>query len=371
MLKKIKQIFKKFPFEKLLLFFLLIFALVLRIYRIDSLLGFYYDQGRDALVIWDLIHKGKFFLIGPTTGIAGVFRGPYYYYLIAPFYLLGRGDPVYPSVFLSCLTVLSFYILYLLVKKAGGRASALISVFLASFSYYLVISSRWLSNPTPMFLLSTLLILGMFRVLENKRFGWEIIAIVSGLSLFNFGSSGELFYFLSILIFIIWQWKNRPSLKRLIGIIFLFFLTFAPLLIFDLRHEAILRNNIFNSFVSEKSFTLSTRYLFEQRTQFYYEVFSKILFHSRGKVEMILMLILLGLFISFLKGFFKNKYIKTVLLVLIAPLIGLYFYQGNNAILYDYYMTGYYLVFIFIVSLVLGKIWKNFCIRFFISFLDK
>src|SRR3990167_8513267 len=79
----------------------------LRVYRIDQVLGFYFDQGRDANVIWDLWHKGKFFLIGPTTGIAGIFRGPLYYYLIAPFYLIGGGDPIWPSIFLSFTTMLA------------------------------------------------------------------------------------------------------------------------------------------------------------------------------------------------------------------------------------------------------------------------
>src|SRR3990167_8398219 len=74
---------------------ILLSAFFLRVYRVNEILGFYYDQGRDALVIWDLWHNGKFFLIGPTTGIAGIFRGPFYYYLIAPLYLIGRGDPVW------------------------------------------------------------------------------------------------------------------------------------------------------------------------------------------------------------------------------------------------------------------------------------
>ena len=34
-----------------------------RIYRLDQLIGFYFDQGRDALVIWRLWHEGKLFLI--------------------------------------------------------------------------------------------------------------------------------------------------------------------------------------------------------------------------------------------------------------------------------------------------------------------
>ena len=45
-------------------------GLFIRTYRTDQILGFYYDQGRDAMEIWELWHEGDVFLIGPTTGIA-------------------------------------------------------------------------------------------------------------------------------------------------------------------------------------------------------------------------------------------------------------------------------------------------------------
>jgi len=47
----------------LLLVLILAFSAFFRLFRLDSLLGFWYDQGRDALIIWDLIHHGKLFLI--------------------------------------------------------------------------------------------------------------------------------------------------------------------------------------------------------------------------------------------------------------------------------------------------------------------
>lgn len=367
MLKKITNYLSRFHFEKLLLVVILVLSFIVRVYRSNDLLGFYYDQGRDALVIWDLWHNGKFFLIGPTTGIAGIFRGPYYYYLITPFYLLGRGNPVYPAVFLAFLSTFSIYILYILVTKIQkDKISAFVAVIIASFSFNMVMASRWLSNPTPMFLLSILLVFGMFRVIDNKKFGWEIIGLVSGLSLFNFGSSGELYYFLAIFIFLLVNWKNRPNLKRLFFSLFLFFITFAPLLLFDLRHGGILRNNFIRSFVSEKSFTLPTKLLFEVRIPFYYDVFSKVLFHSRGKLEILLMFFLLLGFLFFAKSLWKNKYIKTILIILFSPLIGLLFYQGNKTVLYEYYMTGYFLIFILLVSLILGKIWKNVLGKFFV-----
>ena len=84
----------------ILLATILALAFFIRVYRVEDLLRFYYDQGRDALVIWKLWHEGRPFLIGPVTGLQGIFLGPFYYYLIAPFYLIGGGNQVYTAVFI-------------------------------------------------------------------------------------------------------------------------------------------------------------------------------------------------------------------------------------------------------------------------------
>jgi len=198
MLKKLKFLLTP---EYLFVSAFLLFALIIRVFRVDQILGFYYDQGRDGLVIWDLIHKGKFFLIGPTTGIAGIFRGPFYYYLIAPFYWLGRGNPVWPDVFLAFTSVVALGLMYYLAKKIGGITAGIIALILGGISFEIVYASRWLSNPTPMLLLSMLLIWMLFLIYEGKKWAWIVLSFVLGLSLFHFGSSGEVFYFPAVAIF--------------------------------------------------------------------------------------------------------------------------------------------------------------------------
>lgn len=353
---------------KLILAVILLAAFYIRVYRINDLLGFYYDQGRDASVIWDFWHEGKPFLVGPTTGLAGIFRGPYYYYLIAPFYFLGRGDPIYPTVFLILTTVAAVWLIYYLAAKIQDRTTGIFAAILASFSYYIVMASRWLSNPTPMILLSMVLVWAMLKVTEGKKWGWPVIALASGLSLFSFGSAGELYYFLAIAIFLVWQWKNRPDLKNLAISVFLFSLTFAPLVLFDLRHEGILRGNMLKTFVEEKSFTLPTKFLLENRTRFYYDVFTNKIFHQRGKMEIAVFLVILSAFIYHFSVLIKNKGVRILIILLLSPMIGLYFYQGNYTVLYDYYMTGYYFIFLLLVAILLGKIWKIFPGKIFIIF---
>src|SRR3989339_1523570 len=152
----LKNLRKQFTPWNLLILIILLFAFILRIYRIGDLLDFHYDQGRDALIIWELIKNHKFFLIGPVTGLEGVFLGPFYYYLIAPFYFIGNGNPAIPSIFLSSLVTISLFFLYKSGEEIGGKVVGFIALLIGSFSNYLILSSRWLSNPTPIYLTSIL-----------------------------------------------------------------------------------------------------------------------------------------------------------------------------------------------------------------------
>lgn len=342
-----------------LLFVILALAFFVRVYRVDQILGFYYDQGRDAKVIWELFHNGKFFLIGPTTGIEGIFRGPLYYYLIAPFYLLGNGNPIWPSVFLSFTTVIAIVFIYYLGAKIVDRTTGIIAAILASFSFNLVISSRWLSNPTPMLLLSIVLVWAMMKVVEGKKWAWPVIAFVSGLSLFHFGSSGEIFYFLALLIFIAWQRKNLPSKKTFLLSVASFMITVLPLAIFDLKHDGILRDNISKFLVGEKSFGPPTWRNIGDKVEFYYDVFTNKIFNARYEQERVFLGVIAFFFAFYLSRMLKNPGVKILLLLLGAPIVGLIFFQGNFGNIYDYYLTGYYLIFILLFAITLGFLWKN------------
>lgn len=372
------------PKNKIFYFFLgliILLGIFVRVYRVDQVLGFYFDQGRDALVIWDLWHKGKIFLIGPTTGIAGIFRGPFYYYLIAPIYLLGGGNPIYPAIFLSLLSIIAIILLYFLTTEIQGKSSGIFAVIIASFSFYIVVASRWLSNPTPMLLLSMLLVFCMFRISEGKKIYWAAISFILGLSLFHFGSSGEFFYFPAVAIFALWQTclpagrrKNLPSKKIIIISLILFAITAAPLIVFDIKHHGILSENIKKFLIDERSFKASFWDVFKVRLNFYYDVFTNKIFEGRYQREKVILGIVGVSFLIFFKKFWKKPKFKIIVLLLLSPIVGLLFFQGNEGNIYDYYLTGYYLIFILLFAVVLGKIWtyklgKIFIIYFFYVFL--
>lgn len=362
-----EKIKKYLNIEFFLIFAILLLAFTIRVFRIDQTLNFFYDQGRDALVIWELIHSPhKLFLIGPTTGLAGVFRGPFYYYLIAPFYWLGRGNPLYPEVFLVLTSIAALWLMYVLAKEIGGKTSAIITLLLGSFSFEIIYASRWLSNPTPMLLLSMLLVWSLFKIYDGKKNYWILLSLILGLSFFSFGSSGELFYFPAVAFFAVWQFfftkrgiKKIPNVKILIASVVVFLLTFAPLFIFNLRHGNILENGVLGQMGSGKSFGIPTWRFVLDRLNLVWTYFSSLIAHSPYAKEQVIVAMLSLTGIYFLPRIIKNDKAKIILILLVSVVAGSVFYVGNYGNFYQYYLTGYYLIFLLLAGVALSEIFKN------------
>ena len=340
------------------LFFILVGGFILRVYRVDQLLGFYFDQGRDAKVIWDLWHNGQFFLIGPTTGIEGIFRGPWYYWLIAPSYLIGQGNPIWPSVFLSFTTVLASLLAFLIGRKIHSNIAGLLAAFISCFSFALIISSRWLSNPTPMFLISMILVYSLILVSEGKKWAWILIGLVLGMAM-QFGSAAEIFYFPTVIIFGLLNKKYLPTLKIAIIAILAVIFAFVPQIIFDLKHEGILRAGLSKFLLKEENFNVSFWETVKFRLPFYYGVFFGKIFHGFEQTKALFTVLIGVLTMVHLKNLFKNPGFQAILLLLLTSTFGMLFFQGNYGNVYDYYFTGYYLVFVLFISVLLAQLFGS------------
>lgn len=336
----------------------LAFALFLRTYRTGEVLGFYFDQGRDALRIWDLTHKGDVFLIGPTTGIAGIFRGPFYYYLITPFYFLSGGDPVLPANFLATTTVVAIAVMGAIAIKIHSRSAALLAMTISAISFGLIFDSRWLSNPTPMLLISVLLVFGLFFVVDSKKWAWPAVSFLAGLSLFHFGSSGEFFYFPALLIILIWK-RRDLNFKIIVASILLFLATALPLILFDFKNDHLLSNNIKSFLFERDSFKSDFGTVLAERLSFYHATFIGRLFPNLTILPNVLFGVIAFNLFFHLPKLLKSKYFRVIIILFASPLIGLLFFQGNEGNIYGYYLTGYFLVFFLLVGVSLGQMWNR------------
>jgi 4-amino-4-deoxy-L-arabinose transferase-like glycosyltransferase len=361
---KSKKLFKNFKKEisshktiYIPLLFVILVSLFLRLFKLNQLLGFWYDQGRDALVIWRFFHEGKFFLIGPVTGIEGIFLGPFYYWLLTPLYFLGGGSPVFVAAILGWLSTLGVVLIYLMGKEVFGREVDLIAAILFGISYYIVTFSRWLANPQPLPLFSLLLIFCLLKIYQGKEKLWLLLGLLTGLAL-QLEAAGAIFFLPAIFCVVIWRRKAIKSWRLILFGFLIFLITLLPQLIFNFRHQGILFE-VFRKFLTQqKAFRISIWEILQSRLSTYYDVFFDKLFVGWGSGKFFS-----ANFFGVLLFFFREKLFgdkKNILwLGLLTPLLGFLFYQGNFGYVWDYYFAGVLLIFLLLFASALGYLWKS------------
>lgn len=344
---------------------LLALGIFVRVYRVNIFLEFFYDQGRDAMTIRDFLYFGEPFLLGPVTGLAGIFLGPLYYYLITPFYFLGGGNPVWPAVFVNLLGAGALPMVYYLGWKFHSRAVGVIALVISSFSYYMVIAGRWFSNPTPILLTSVLLLFALWQLLQDKSKNWWIaVVLLVGMSL-QFESASAFYYLPIVGIFFLWRYFDKrksansfPDIKTFVIAVCVFLLTLLPQIVFNFRHDNLLLNNFLHLFRDGESFSLKINEVFWERLTYFQSVYYSKIFPGNYPVQVLFaQLSALGILIG-LKSLWKKKVLPLLFLFLLTPMVGYILFQGNFGNIYDYYMTGYYLPLILFFSLGLGVLWK-------------
>lgn len=360
LIKNVKSEIKTHPVVYIAFFIILLVATFVRVYNVHKILGFYYDQGRDALVIWDFWHKGDLFLVGPTTGIAGIFRGPWFYWLIAPLYLLGGGNPIVPAVFLSLTTILAMVFLYLTAKELMNREAGLIAMVPAAISYYIVVHSRWLSNPTPMLLISILVIWTFTQIAKGKttNFYFPFLGFLLGMAM-AFGSAAEVFYFPPTILFLFLYRTKLPSRKIIFLSVAIFVVTFLPQMIFDVLKGGVLSRAVYDFIFAKESFRISLWDIAKIRTDQYFRLFTSII--NPGDARYVIMFVFLGAGVLFanIQKVFRNKLLLVLLCFVLSPLVGMLFFQGNYGNVFDYYYSGYYFPYLLLFALPLGYAARN------------
>ena len=334
-------------------------ALFVRFYRQDQLLGFYYDQGRDALMARDIIKGINHPAIGPTTGIQGLYLGPFWYYLITPGYFFSKGNPATAAYFISFIESLSIPLLYFLIKKYFHQSSALLAIIFWSFSNYLVRSSRWFSNPSPIPTFALLIIYFTLEVFQNHRYyKLFIISLLLGLSL-QLEAASAIFFIPSLLLFSLINYKTlkKTPPKHYLYSVIAFFATLLPQLAFEIKNNFPVTKTFFAflsgsvNTTSGKSWGIPDLIFIQDRTKFYYQVFFTKLDTNLTPFSLILLSIFILGIINLLLQHRHKLFVQLSLIWLFIPLLILFFFQGNYGTLYDYYLTGFFPAFTILFSL--------------------
>lgn len=228
-LKKIKR-------DYLLLFLLVfLFFSFFRFYNLPKQIGFGWDEERDAFVIKKILVEKRLTLIGPRVlGPEGFFLGPYFTYLLTPFYFLTKLHPSATILFVVVYNLVFFLLAFLVLTRFFDLPTALIFLLIWALYPALIGIDKIAWNPL---LVPLMVIAGwalLFKALKKpSRKTWFGAGILVGLGInFHFQL---IFLFPFVLVFLLAD--KKAWLKKAISFLAGVILTFLPLAIFDLRHN--------------------------------------------------------------------------------------------------------------------------------------
>lgn len=365
--------------EHLPILSILLIGLFLRIYKIRDYVIFLGDEGRDVLVVYNILH-GDLTLLGPTSSVGGFFLGPIYYYFMAPFLWLSKYDPVGPSVMVALFGVATIYLVYKLGSEFFGRYAGLTASFLYAISPIVIIYSRssWNPNVFPFFTLATLYALYK-AVSKNKIWLFILSGFLMGINLqIHYLATFIGVIMFSYVLFVQFEptlkWLSK-TLKRYLYLAIGFVIGFSPFILFEVRHGFLNTQNIIKFILTSEEtgggkVGENIFFVFER-------LFGGLIIHLPRSVEAAMYdrnIVQLWIDASFILGFlavgfflvrfFRNKYNKEEfnknLLIFLWGFIGIGLFALYKKPIYDYYLGFLFPLPFFLIGMFFSDITEKF-----------
>lgn len=363
---------------------LLILALsaFLRLYRIQDYMTFLGDEGRDVLVVYNILH-GRLTLLGPTSSVGGFFLGPIYYYFMAPFLWLFNYNPVGPAVMIALFGVATVWLIYKFCSDLFNPKIGLIAATLYSISPLVIAYSRSSWNPNPLPFFSLLILYILYKGSGNNKLKYFF---ATGVLL---GIAMQLHYlaiFLSVVMFIfvllsqiLLQKTGTKTIillaKKYLFMFFGFIIGWSPFLAFEFRHGFPDFKSIFN-FVVHSGNTGAGGNFITIISDVYFRLFGRLVvsfppseqfFHFPELLlnVWILFTLLIAfsasilLFFKLYKSFrAKNEDFRKYLLLTVWILIGVLLFGFYKKAIYDYYFSFMFPLPFIMVGMLINEIYQ-------------
>lgn len=325
--------------------------------------AFTHDQGRDLLAVAEIVN-GHLTLIGPTTGLQGIFYGPWWYYFLTPLYLVASGDPQIITQIFSLLGIVAVIAVFFLAKKLTGSSSiAFGSMIIAAVSGPFLTASSQIWSPSLVPPLMVLYIWATTKLLASPTLVWSLIlGLTVGLVLDTGAAFGIMLFAATTATIILHPLSlrghsRRPweSLLRVLPVYLLgFLIILAPRIIFDLRHDFLITKSIIawisQPQVYQEKLDLLSR--LTNRADLFLLNFSQT-FAKSNKVLALLPLSLVFLAFIFKRNqLFGQNIFRFLLIVTLIIYLGFSLYPDS---VWDYYLVGLPPILMVIFALTLAS----------------
>ena len=349
----LKTFFIKHQHSIFLLLIILI-GLFFRTYDLVNRLEFAHDGDLQAWIVKDIIVNKHIRLIGQLTSADGIFIGPFYYYLLIPFYLLTNMDPIgatIPIIIISILTIVSYYFVFAkLFKKEIG----LIIAFFQAILIPHVLTDRSVVPTVTTPLWSIWYFYSIILLSRGKFQALPLLAIL--IALIWHVHIALLPSLLAIPVAFLVS-KKFPNLKLIIISIISFLLVSIPFILFELKHHFSQSHSLITNFTTNHGGGHGVAKFGLVLTMISQNLSSLIFYHYPLPINNIYLFLLL-----FISGLFLVK--KSLLRS--AELISLYawifgviiFFSISSSPISEYYFANTEVIFLGFVSFLIYILWK-------------
>lgn len=344
-------------FELITLYVIILIGAYLRLSGVlTNSFAFTYDVGRDMLSLWDIVYNHKIILIGATTGIPGVFYGPWWYYILSPFFFIFSGNPQGIAFIMAFIGVVTIPLSYLFGKRIGDNFLGLSFALLTSISPSLIsLSSQiWNPNIAPFFVLLVLIVLERIYALKEKVKSYYFFALGLLLALnIDIEILWGVLFTIGVLISFVILYRKLLNIKKIIYIFLGALIILSPRIIFELRHTFIMTKS-FLTFLSTKTMEdkLDTYHFLENRVLVHLDEFSKSFIQGNNTFSILILLLTLAItFILYKKGNLLIKQFSLTGIIVLAV-----FYLGSiifTHALWPHYFVGLPIIYILLFSISL------------------
>lgn len=348
----------------LALYLLIIVGAYLRLQAwLTNSFAFTYDVGRDMLALSSIAHLEKLPLIGPTTGIQGVFYGPWWYYFLTPAFIVFSGNPSGIALVLSLIGILCIPMGYILGKKIESRSLGLIiaAIIMASPVLISLSSQIWNPNVAPIFVI--LVILTLTQIFKNgekiSRFYFLLGLLLAGC--FDIEIVFGLFFSLGVLLTMIILLKSKIKPSDILWFLFGIIIVILPRVIFEIRHQFLMTQS-FIKFLTVPDPSVTVRSLADTIIN-RADIFLNLIADTVGGGNKIFATIIILITIFVIAMFFKKikMYEKNILILSLIVIgtffLGMVFFKHE---IWPHYLVGLPVFFILILSIALNLLRRQF-----------
>lgn len=324
------------PKAYLILITILLFAALVRFYRLPEIAPFDFDQEYAANFAYNVLHVYPIQLIGQEMSIQGLFMGPWYFYYLVPFFAITGLHPIGGFIGSVVFSLFIIFTYFWLGKSLFGIKAGLITAFIRCMLFTEIGNDLSMAPAYASELLVLATWLLFYKYWQGKTQYFPALGFIFGLYT---SIHPILFPFYIVFLILLLIKRKIPDVKTIIFSLIAFLIPIIPLIIFEYFHNFLEVKRLFSVFSSSpsKSDFLSN--------------FIKYLSYNIGEPQRILgfnfmpkdlfALLFFGIifFLIFKKvGFWKENFHKIVLVITYA--VFLIYYTAFPTHIPEYYFQA-------------------------------